>query len=298
MHHIVFATFAGAPDLKPDDRLAAEALEARGARVSPAVWNGDQTPFETADAIVLRSTWDYWRHFPAFLKWFDRLEGRRHVYNPPALMRWNAPKRYLLELEAAGATLPPTRICAPDPESLRAAMAALDAPIAVAKPVISAGGDGLFIMRAGDAHSIERASAGVWGEAMVQPLIPEIRDPGETSFIFFGGAFSHAVIKRPTSDPILCQEEHGGVTVPADPPGWALDEARRILAMVEAAGHGAPYYARVDAIVLGDTQNTASNRVDGTFHLMEVELIEPTLFFAQDPAAPARFADGLMDRLN
>lgn len=292
MPHIVFATFARHPDYQPDDRLAVAALEARGATVSPVVWNGDFAAFEAADAVVVRSTWDYWDNLDGFLAWFDRLGQLPHVYNPPSLMKWNVSKRYLSRLQEMGACLPPTRFCAATPGDFAAAMTDLGIVEAVAKPVISGGGVGVSIIRASDPASLAAAATAIDGPAIVQPLLPEIRDPGETSFLFYDGAFSHAVIKRPTGGGILCQEEHGGVTTPVAPPDWAVDEARRILRMVEARGLGAPFYARVDAIVV-DTP-----RVDARFRLMEVELIEPTLFFTQHPRAADRFANALLSRLN
>jgi hypothetical protein len=97
--------------------------------------------------------------------------------------------------------------------------------------------------------------------------------------LFFGGKFSHAVLKRPRDGDFRVQAELGGTAVLAEPLPGLEDAARRLLALV-----GEPLlFARVDGV-----------EVDGTFVLMELELIEPALFLGADPAAPARFADAIV----
>ena len=128
--------------------------------------------------------------------------------------------------------------------------------------------------------SLERAIS--LRPGFVQALIPEISTLGEASLVFIAGEYSHAVTKRPKSGEILCQADHGGSTGTAIAPDWAISEARRVLTMVP----GEPLYARVDAVIL-----------DHAFQLMEVELIEPELFFTYAPDGADRLATALLDRL-
>jgi glutathione synthase/RimK-type ligase-like ATP-grasp enzyme len=209
-----------------------------------------------------------------FAVWLGALIGRPAL-NDPSLMRWNLSKRYLMRLAAKGAPLAPTRFAGPHAAELARAMDELGLTEAVAKPVISAGGIGLSIMRRDNPESLEKAAKALGGSCLVQPLIPEIRDPGETSLVFLEGTFSHAVVKRPTGGGILCQSEHGGEYAEVAPPPFAVAEAQRILALLPAT----PFYARLDAIILDDA-----------LILMEVELIEPELFFDRIPAAAEKFA--------
>lgn len=273
--------------------MLAQALEARGARVAPAPWTGPQTPFAEADLIVARTTWDYDARSQAFADWLESLErGAAAVVNPPRLMRWNMNKRYLLELAEKGAPLPPTRAVKPDAASIAAAMEELRLERAVVKPQIGAGARGLSLVDAQDSESLARAAKTLapCGDGLVQPFIPEIRDVGETSMIFLDGALSHAVVKRPESGDIRVQEEYGGRTERVDPPSFAVNEAARTLGFLPEP----PVYARVDAVIL-----------DGAMRLMEVELIEPELFFTYAPEAESgaafgaadRFADALLKRL-
>jgi len=114
--------------------------------------------------------------------------------------------------------------------------------------------------------------------AMVQQFIPGIRTRGEWSLSFFAGRFSHAVIKTPKAGDFRVQAEHGGSERRVPPPDFVLAAAKRALAALAEV----PLYARVDGV-----EN------DGQFLLMELELIEPTLYLTHDPEAPARFADAI-----
>lgn len=293
MPNIVFASCDALPVLSESDAMLAAALEARGARVAPASWTGPQDAFKDADLIVLRATWDYAPRHRAFHEWLEWLESlRAAVVNAPGLMRWNMDKRYLLELAEKGAPLPPTRAVRPEASSIAEAMAALGLERAVVKLQIGAGASGLSIVEAHDAAGLERAAAKLvedagedgWADGLVQALIPDIRTLGETSMMFVDGAMTHAVVKRPKSGDIRVQEEHGGRTEPVEPPAFAVEAAARLFDLLPEPA----VYARIDGVIL-----------DETFQLMEVELIEPELFFTYFPSSGAadRFADALMKRL-
>ena len=117
------------------------------------------------------------------------------------------------------------------------------------------------------------------GEVMVQPRLETLVAEGEWSFVFLGGEFSHAVLKRPAPGDFRVQTNLGGTVSRAEaPPKW-VDQARAALAVVQ----GPWLYARVDGCML-----------DGQFVLMELEMLEPDLFLNLEPGAPARFADALM----
>ncbi len=280
--NIVFATCLAQPALQKSDATLAAACERRGVSVRPAPWNGDQAAFGEADAVVVRSTWDYQETPEAFAAWLKGLEGGRPVFNPLAMMRANMSKRYLLALAEKGAPLPPARLVEPDAEAIAAAMDELGLAEAVVKPEFGATASGLSLVARGDKAGLAAAARKMAMPGLVQALVPEIAARGETSFIFIGGAFAHAVTKRPKPGEIRCQAEHGGSAEIASAPDWAVAEARSILGLIS----GEPLYARVDAVML-----------DGELRLMEVELIEPELFFTYAPEAAERFADALIERL-
>lgn len=302
MSKIVFASCDALPEFSASDAILAKALEARGASVAQASWSGPQAPFEESDLVVLRATWDYAPRHEAFAAWLAGLESHKAVVNAPRLMRWNMDKTYLLELAEKGAPLPPTRAVRPDASSIAEGLDALRLERAIVKPVFGAGASGLSIVDANDAAGLERAAAklvedggnymggndvgnaGGDGRGLVQALIPEVETAGETSLMFVDGEFTHAVVKRPKAGDIRVQEEHGGRTEPVDPPAFAVEAAAGLFDLLPEPA----VYARIDAVIF-----------DKTFLLMEVELIEPELFFTYFPTTGAaeRFADALVKRL-
>ena len=268
MPQITIATCNEKPGLSPSDQILASALEARGATVMPAPWNGDFSPFAEADLTVVRSTWDYFDVPGDFQAWIDRLEKEANVLNPPAVLRWNMTKHYLFELLEKGAPVAPSVQVIRDPDAIAAAADALDVDELIVKPLSGAGASGLTRLKAGDKDGYDRAAAALNGDGLVQPFVPEIMTAGETSIIFFGGAFSHAIRKTPKAGDIRIQEEHGGTSAPVDIPAWAVDEAARILSMAPAS----TAYARIDVVLFEDRMT-----------LMEAELVEPELFFTYCP---------------
>jgi glutathione synthase/RimK-type ligase-like ATP-grasp enzyme len=121
---------------------------------------------------------------------------------------------------------------------------------------------------------------------LVQPFLAEVLDEGEWSLLFFGGHYSHAVIKRPAAGDFRVQSDFGGTSELAEPPAHVLASARRALAATAALGHADVAYARVDGVVAG-----------GRFRLMELEMIEPYLHLGVRPEAAERFASQLFERL-
>ena len=294
MTDIIFVTCNEMQGLTPSDALVAAALERRGASVSAVPWNGPQGAFAKTRLIVMRSPWDYPASPQAFADWLESLPRLNvSVLNPVSLMRWNLSKRYLLALAGQGAPVGPIRETEPTADAIAGAMDALALGQAVVKPLMGATGSGLSLVRRDDRGGLEQAAQRLGMPGLVQPLIPEITSIGETSMIFIDGEFTHSVVKRPKSGEILCQEEHGGTTEHFDPPDWAVNEARSILNYLT----GAPVYARVDAVIFNDVGEGRKMR------LMEVELIEPELFFNYAPCSPDtlgaadRFAAALLKQL-
>lgn len=276
MKTVTIATCLKQPDLTPSDAILAQALDARGVTVRAAPWNGTFEPFATADLTLVRSTWDYFDRSRAFADWISRLEVEASVLNPPDILRWSMTKAYLFNLAEAGLPVPPLKKITPDPGSIREAMDALGLDDAIVKPLVGGTASGLSHIRRDDAAALDAAAVRLNGDGLVQAFIPEIKNRGETSFVFFDGVFSHAVLKRPKAGDIRVQEDHGGTSTPVDPPAWARDEATTILRHCPAG----TAYARVDAVVFDDR-----------ILLMEVELVEPELFFTYRPETAARFAD-------
>jgi len=274
-----FATDGAEGPFTPDDALGAAALERRGVAVRSVVWSRPLDP--EVKVVLLRSTWDYHLRLAEFLRWIDGLEARGiPVWNLPDTVRRNVDKRYLEVLANRGVPVVPLRQVERGSQlTLRALLDQSGWAEAVVKPAVSGGGWRTW-RTAGDAADEARfAEQLAMADALVQPFVPEIQDPGEWSLIYFDGAFSHAVVKRPAEGDFRVQESFGGTTRVADPSPGLVAQAARILALADER----TLYARVDGVVRA-----------GELQLLELELVEPSLFFHVVPAAAERFADAVL----
>jgi len=287
------------PDLAPLQR----ALEAAGAGVSILSWTSAQD-WSRFDAAVLRSTWDYTQQLERFLDWAYSTALVTRLRNPFELVRWNTDKHYLLDLERGGVPVIPTAFVDRGDDVLEALSAFPRAPEMVIKPVVGAGSRGVLRFDAagrwGAAAHVAAIHASGRG-AMVQPYLGHVDAHGETALIYCGGEFSHAVRKGPTlrppgapgEDPFGAHDAHDAhdvATRSAEDDERAVAEAAMtvVSGLADAAGDmTTPPYARVD-VVRDD---------DGRARVLEVELVEPSLFLDTAPGAAERCAAALLDSL-
>lgn len=281
---LALATDAAHPGVHADDAHFVATLGRLGVQPVSCLWNDAGVDWSRFDAVLIRSVWDYFRLYPQFLHWLDRLDALAvPTINDSRLLRWNSDKRYLLELAQLGVDIIPTRLA--HTVELPATLQAMHGQVVV-KPVVSGGAWRTLRGVAGDtafAQSLATLPDGHW---LVQPFLAEIQRDGEWSLLFFDGAFSHAVRKLPKAGDYRVQGEHGGSAELAEAPAPTLAAAWAVLAAVGRSGHAEPAYARIDGVMC-----------DGRFLLMEAELIEPFLHLAVRPDAAERYAERLAARL-
>jgi glutathione synthase/RimK-type ligase-like ATP-grasp enzyme len=281
----IFATCDHQPLIAPDDEPLADALAARGIDVTAIPWT-EIDPFALIDAppILLRSTWDYHRLPTMFTSWLGALEGStRRCWNPPAIARGNVDKIYLKQLEAAGIAIPATRwVDRIDGDAIEHALDEQGWQRAVLKPRIGATAYGTFLVDRNSPLSDDDLAPARSSGALLQEMIPEVADRGEMSLVYLGGVFSHAVIKRAQAGEFRVQKDFGGRVDATTPSAAALAFAERVIAHVPPTC----LYARIDIV----------EAARGPL-LMELELIEPELFFLIAPDAAGRLADLLVQRL-
>lgn len=282
IERLAWATTRDARGTDGDEPLALAALAATGARVDVVDWDDPAARWDSYDRVVLRSTWDYPRRLGEFLGWLDAVERVTDVRNPPALVRWNLDKRYLAELADAGVPTIPTAFVEPG------GRAEFPAGEFVVKPAVGAGSRDVAAYGPGqrDLASAHVARLHERGETvLVQPRIASVAEHGEWALLFFAGRFSHAANKRielapaGTVDALYVAEDLAAHDADAD----QVDAARAAVDAVTAR-FGVPAYARVDLV-----------RADDGGHLvLEVELVEPSLFLPQGgPAAAGALTDAL-----
>jgi glutathione synthase/RimK-type ligase-like ATP-grasp enzyme len=283
---VVFATCDHQPLVARDDQPLADALNAFGVEVVPIPWT-EIDPYSVIDAppIVLRSTWDYHRLPTMFVAWLDGLaDAGRLTMNPPQIARDNVDKIYLQALEAAGINIPKTRwLDRVANDTIDRAMSEEGWDRAVLKPRIAATAYGTFLVSKGSFLPDEDLAPARASGALLQELVPEIIARGETSIVYAGGAFSHAVLKRAKDGEFRVQQDFGGRVEAASPSTSLQSFAASVMRLVPDSC----LYARVDVV--------ESSR--GPL-LMELELIEPELYFLFVPAAAARLARLIAERLS
>ena len=266
-----------------DDDLAIAELRARGWQVAEVPWRRAGVQWRSFDAVVIRTTWDYQHDLDGFLSVLADIEATGvTLANPVALVRWNARKTYLRDLAARGVDIVPTLWgTGLSATEVRRWGDAFGCDECVVKPTVSANAHDTYrvardLDEAAVAHLVERFTGREW---MAQPFVRSVPTEGEYSVFYFGGMRSHAIVKRPKSGDFRVQEEHGGLIA-----GIAADDALVAAAdRVMAALDTVPLQARVDLVRLDD----------GTLALMELEAIEPSLYFRMDPLAAGHFADAL-----
>ena len=251
---------------------------ARGMRVEDTAWDDPKVDWADYAAVIIGTTWDYWDRLEEFLSALERIEGQTRLFNGSALVRWNARKTYLRELETKGAKLIPTlRLDVADEAAAKAAFDTLGADDLVFKRQVGAG--------AKDQHRVKRGEPipTMPHAMMVQPFLPMIQTEGELSFIFIDGEFSHALIKRAQPGDYRIQSTYGGREEKITPSAEDLAAARAIIDTLDEA----PLYGRVD-MLRGD---------GGGLLLMELEVIEPYLYPVEGPELGERMAAGVARRL-
>lgn len=264
-----------------DADLGIAPLEARNWTVDWVPWRTAGVPWDRYDAVYIGVPWDYPEDVEGFLSALERIDRSRAVLvNDLSLVRWSLAKTYLRDLERRGADIVPSLWNDRMPRGeLAGWFERLDTRQLIVKPVVSTNATDTFLLTKDTADaSIEAMLLRTFRDRalVVQPFIDSILSDGEYSLFYFGNEFSHAIRKRPKREDFRVQEEHGADIRATEPEPAMIESADRLLRLVDPA----PVYARVDFV----------RGADGRFLLMELELVEPSMYLRMHPAAPERFA--------
>ena len=255
------------------------AFSARGLEIEDVSWDDPDADWSGYGAAIIGTTWDYWDRQEEFLSTLSRIESHTRLFNPADLVRWNIHKTYLQDLETRGARIIPTLwLDKADADASMEAFDKLQSDDLIFKRQVGAGAEGQHRLKRGD------TIPNMPNPMMVQPFLPAIQSEGEYGFIFIGGVFCHALVKRAVSGDYRIQSKYGGKETPVVPPAEDLSDAEAIIAMLDEA----PLYARVD-MVRGD---------DGRLVLMELEAIEPYLYPIEGPRLGDMIAEAVKARLD
>jgi glutathione synthase/RimK-type ligase-like ATP-grasp enzyme len=263
-------------DYVTDDSLTIEPLRELGWEVEMVSWRAEDVDWSRFENVIIRTPWDYHNEPGKFLRVLREIESKTRLANPLTIVEWNLSKTYLRELEEKGIKIVPTLFLDEiiDEKLVESWFENFGTRELIIKPIISATAQDTFRLKD---FFPELTEVFRNRKYMVQPFMENIVTEGEYSLFYFGGNFSHAMLKTPKEDDFRVQEDFGGVNKLIEPGEKLLWAAEKVLQQIGQT----LLYSRVDFV--RDEQDD--------FALMELELIEPALYFRMDPDSPQRFAE-------
>lgn len=280
--NIALLTCEKFPNLfEPDQQLIPE-LAKHGITAQPAVWDDASTDWTKFDWLIFRNTWDYYEKEHQFNHWLDQIEGLQiKTLNPTAVIRQNKHKFYLRDLEQKGVRILPTVFINKTDSLNLAKLIPKEWNKAVIKPAFSAGSylTQVFSLEEIAVVNENYSEIAKEKELLLQEFRPEIQTLGETSLIFFNKKYAHAINKKPAAGDFRIQVQFGGIYEAIQPNSALIEQAQKIVDTFPDP----LLYARVDGIV-----------IDNQLHLMEIECIEPDLYFNFSEGARERFVNAIV----
>lgn len=282
-NNVALVTYAALPDLALDEQALAHSLATMGIVARPVVWDDPAIDWRSFRLCVIRSTWDYHHRRDEFVAWAERISNVTQLWNPAEVVNWNTHKTYLRDLAERGVPVVPTLwLERGTSANLKEIMGERGWESVVAKPSVSASAYATLLVRP---DSVEEGQAHLEAslaerDMMVQPFIPSVETYGERSLMFIEGEYTHSVRRVPA----VGEDREGG---------GEFKQAEAIpgeIAFAQKAFEAARYptlYARVD--IVKDSE--------GLLRLMELELVEPSLFLQQAPEALDRLARAIAARV-
>jgi glutathione synthase/RimK-type ligase-like ATP-grasp enzyme len=279
--------------VKDEDGPLLQFLRDNGLDIYREVWNDESVNWSGYDLVVLKAPWDYHDQLPKFLSWLESVEnGGSKVLNPPEIIRWNSDKEYLLEIAQELPVIKSLVLKPGDSFDLKYLQNYFESNKLVVKPTISAGAKHTYLVSDENISEIQSTLQTLIDSQpmLVQEFAGEVQSEGEWSFLFFNGEYSHHLLKKPGKSDFRVQHYFGGtIHKPETHPDLVDQTAKYVGQFAKGC-----MYARVDGIIR-----------NGTFYLMELELIEPLLFLAYakdgETAAQRRYLAALnqqIERLN
>ena len=243
-------------------------------------WDKAKMDWNYFDLAIIRSTWDYQDKINEFLKVLTDIDLSNCILqNSLNLIKWNIDKTYLETLSQKDVKIVPSLFFDKfSYDKLKKSFSHFSTDKLIIKPCISANADDTFVLKKGrylnNLPQLEHLFRN--RKFIVQPFIQSIIDEGEYSLIFFKKKHSHTLLKKPKKNDFRVQEEHGGILqLITNPDEKMLKIAKSIIDKLPNKS----LYSRIDLV-----------RNKKNFLLMEIELIEPSLYFNLNPEAAHTFS--------
>ena len=243
-------------------------------------WESRNIDWDQYKSVIIRSTWNYQEKFENFIKVLSEIDtSSAFLYNSIDIVKWNINKQYLNDLEEKKIEIVPSMFYMNfNSKEIYELFSSFNSKKLIIKPCISANADFTYILDQNSFNDIIDTLKVFFKkrEFIIQPFIENIKFEGEYSLIFFGNKLSHALLKTPKNGDFRVQEEHGGILKSIINPEIDLIKfGERVIENLPEPC----LYSRVDIV-----------KHNNKFLLMEVELIEPSLYFNMDSKSSSRFA--------
>jgi hypothetical protein len=282
-----FSTGAYDANTSDVDQIFSSILIQEGISHEIVAWSDPLVVWSRFTTLLIKSTWDYFDYYPAFLNWIAEIQQLQiPVLNSLETILWNSSKRYLLEIEQKGYPVIAGMILEKGkPVNMTQIQEKIKSEIWVVKPLVSGGAKNTLKIPVLEWEKFAPQVRALVEEEdfLVQPFVPEVAEVGEYSLMFFNQVVSHAVLKTPAKEDFRVQHYFGGTIQKIEPSSKMLESCQ---ALVQKFAPDS-LYARVDGV-----------EIDGVFHLMELELIEPYLFLGLADQAIPNYRTALMQRLS
>lgn len=288
MRKVALITYSDQSRLNNSDKLLVKPFYKHGFIIDAIPWDKKDVIWNSYEIVILRSSWDYHYRIPEFITWLEYLNEKRvNLWNPIKIIKWNMNKKYLLDLEKKGVLIIPTLILNKDTiKSVKNSINNKKWKEIIIKPVYGASAYKISKITRDPStrsfYSLVRDDM-MNDDLLVQPFIREITTIGEFSFIFFNKKFSHAIHKKPKRNEFRSQPEFGGSEALYQPTIQQISQAQKILHLVDSP----LIYARVDGLI-----------IKNKFILMELELIEPYLYFEKKGGSAEKFVESVIELSN
>ena len=288
MKKCAFLTIKDLSGFESYDHLLIGPMKENGWDVSFIPWNKLNQNWNNFDLVIVRSTWNYQNHLDEFLNVLRMIDqSKALLLNPLPLIEWNVNKTYLKDLKKDGIPIIPSLFFDDfDIDEVRNSFNTFDSEKVIIKPTVGANADKIMIINKSDNMDTLKKTKDIYKyrSFILQPFINSIKKDGEVSLIFFNKDFSHALSKVPKKGDFRVQEEHGGtLKLLKNLDEQKINLCKKILSLL-------PYdffYSRIDLVVNG-----------GNPLLMEIEVIEPSLYFNLEPKSAYLFAKKVSDFFN
>ena len=273
-------------DFVTDYDVSIPEMAALGWQVETVTWDDPAVDWDDFDAVYICTPWDYPEKLAQFLDVLETIDrSPAHLVNDLALVHWNLRKTYLGDLEERGGGIVPSLWHDDfDPAAIAGSFRRLGTSKVVIKPQVGANAADTFVLEEPVPAELLNRLAGIFGGRphFIQPFMRSVQSEGEYSLFYFDCDYSHAILKVPAEGDFRSQEEHGAEILPVDPPPGLREAGDQVMALVDPV----PVYARADFV------RDRGER----FLLMELELIEPSLYLRTDGGAAGRFARAFEQR--